>query len=98
MKREYPCKVFTLTANYNVRPVNLARPYSESSDAWGAYTANRKFYASRDIFDTKTAAVKAGRSRIARRKKSLERAMDQLHKDSAALDKATAPTSQGESK
>jgi hypothetical protein len=93
-KYTYPRQAYELTTNYNVRKVTLARPYSESSDAWGAYSAKNKFYRASDLFDTKTAAIKAGRAKIKRIQKRLDQAGEALKKHAAALDKADGNSNQ----
>lgn len=87
MTRTYPCQVYELTVNYNVRKVTLARPYRDGSDNWGAYTKAGKFYRSADIFDTKAAAIKAGRKKIARCLKNIAYAQNLLSKHIDTLNK-----------
>ena len=87
-KRQYPCIAYELTSNYNVRKLKLDRPYSDSSDRWGAYTASGKYYRADVLFDTRKAAIKAGRSRINRRLKNLAAAQNEIGKHIDALNKA----------
>lgn len=89
-KRTYPCQRYTLTRNYNVRKVIIARPYSTSYDNGSGYTARGVYYRNSDLFDTKIAAIKTGRAQIRRRQKSLDRGAEEVRKAIAALDKAEA--------
>jgi hypothetical protein len=96
MIRTYPCTVYHLTTNYNVRKVILARPFSTSYGGYGSYTQGGKFYRDRDVFETPAKAIHEGRKKLRQWKRSLEQAQESLAKQTAALDKAEMAAKKGQ--
>ena len=88
MSRTYPFIAHILTANYNVRKVTLTRPYSESSDAFGAYTAAGKLHRNRDLFETPAKAIHEGRKKLRQWQRGIDNAQKAIKKQTEALDKA----------
>ncbi len=86
-EREYPFTAYVLTPSMSIKRIELV------SEGWhlGLHeTRERRSYLERELYDTRQAAVSAGRTKLNEQRSKLQKQQSNLEKRAANLEKSAA--------